>query len=759
MLLLLLDWLSVKFPGQEQRDVEDEAATVTDSPRPEATSEKEKGKEASGMPTICVVTADEALAKARASAKRNQQRRRFLDPVMLLLAPPCEWCLRNMSVMFTPSFILIPARETLPAREIGLLTGWFAATQILGFVFPVLACFAFNWICRKAPKWMSSLAVKRRGTMSSLKPLSSSATPSRKGSSATLAGMDFEKRLSYSGGQKLGSIATGLSGLTAVVVAPISHVNMDSIAEDLDDDAMSHFEGVAMENARQQGDPFMRRAQSKAGGGPRSNVSNFEHPSISRLHSSRGEPRSRSRSRSRDRRRPGSAGRPEIGGRPGSNDRPPSRDRPASSGGRSDKAESNTNVGSPRFNSPRSPQSPSSPEFDALLGWNFPGRENPMQRSYTTGLSADSFVSPLVPEPGPAHAGPVRSFTALGGVTAGANCHRSTSLGAEPQLDRSRKDGKPSGLRAAATALVPSRLRLGFTSEQISPVASSTGSQTHCLSVPTESKSILRTSRSNSAATLREDSDEIRKGDGTGLSPDNDEAQAMGTLHKVPHQQPHLPDEAPEESPEDDSSAIERLADWISDLITPVIYFVAFIIGLPLYFILDFALLLFLSINLLTFIAAITIVPPRVRRFLHPILSTSVATVLLIWALGAIKGLSIKEALAQYSIGDARYTDLWNPAGYQGPVPGAGDVLFSTLDAGIVALAIPMYRYRKDLRDNFFRMMGVLVPCALLSLFVWPTIGRFVGLDAVRNLAFSARFMSTPLAIEMANTVGADESM
>lgn len=213
------------------------------------------------------------------------------------------------------------------------------------------------------------------------------------------------------------------------------------------------------------------------------------------------------------------------------------------------------------------------------------------------------------------------------------------------------------------------------------------------------------------------------------------------------------------ESAEPGPDAIQRLADWFADLITPTIYFVLLLVGIPLYYTLDFALLLFLAVNLLTFIAAITIVPPRVRRFLHPILSCSIATVLIIWALGAIKGLSIKEALGQYSVPNARYTDLWDPNGYRGAIPGAGDVLFSTLDAGIVALAIPCYRYRRDLRDNFGRMICVLVPCALLSLFLWPTIGRLVGLDAVRSLAFSARFMSTPLAIEMANNVGADESM
>lgn len=55
--LLALDWLSMRYPGQEPVDTE----------KAEQDSSKHKG-----------------------------QRKRFLDPIMALLAPPCEFCLRNM---------------------------------------------------------------------------------------------------------------------------------------------------------------------------------------------------------------------------------------------------------------------------------------------------------------------------------------------------------------------------------------------------------------------------------------------------------------------------------------------------------------------------------------------------------------------------------------------------------------------------------------------------------------------------------------
>ncbi|MGR6158354.1 LrgB family protein, partial [Klebsiella pneumoniae] len=129
-----------------------------------------------------------------------------------------------------------------------------------------------------------------------------------------------------------------------------------------------------------------------------------------------------------------------------------------------------------------------------------------------------------------------------------------------------------------------------------------------------------------------------------------------------------------------------------------------------------------------------------------------------IWGLGEARGWPIKQTLASYSV-DAKYSDIWILSGYNGPVIGAGDVLFSTLDAGIVSLAIPMYRYRRDLYNRFTDMLVVLFPCAMLSLFVWPSIAHLIGIAPERSLAFASRFMSTPLAIELSLTIGADESI
>ncbi|CAD6885440.1 unnamed protein product [Tilletia controversa] len=72
--------------------------------------------------------------------------------------------------------------------------------------------------------------------------------------------------------------------------------------------------------------------------------------------------------------------------------------------------------------------------------------------------------------------------------------------------------------------------------------------------------------------------------------------------------------------------------------------------------------------------------------------------------------------------------------------------------------AVPCYRYRAELRESFFKLLRVLVPCAALSLFGWPGFAQLITLDRSRSLAFAARFIATPLAIEFNSTLGGDEN-
>lgn len=645
-LLLVLDWLSLKFPGP------------SDPADPE--------KDANG---------DQA-------PKQQRRRRRFVDPVMMVLAPPCDFLLRNMSVLFTPAFVLIPAREVIPGREIGILAAWFVATQIVGFVLPVLICWGMEWLWG-VPSRVQRLRQRKLAE-------------SRRNSTLTLGGLGYEKRKAYGGGDRLGPIATGLSGLTAVVVAPVSHIDMTDKKEQ---DGQRHVAGVELERARQQGEPLPEYMNQL-----RSDVSSFRHPhhhSRDRSHHHHHHRHHLHQHRSDDaapqilRRsvsaHPVSRVHPSLAGqrsqRPGT---APSRSRP-SSAGRTASGQGDAVRGRRARSQERRPVMSKA----AVSG----SHDSPFNPTFTF-ASSRSTTAPVVPS--------LLSHTVdpLSSGKDERNQVEEDTVEVVTQSPTSVEDVQKKGL-LAGEAVEGAEVDKSVGDQKAAAAATTTG---------------MVTDDDDSS-----DDEEAAEGD-----------MADNTTHE--------PD------------AIERLADWISDLLTPFLYFALFIVGIPLWFLYDFALALHLSINILTFWLAITVVPAKIRRYAHPILTTAIATVLIIWAFGAMRGQSLKQTLSYYDR-DAKFDVLWAPSGYTGPVPGAADVLSSLLDAGIVALFVPLYRYRKDLQECGIRIFVALLPCCALSLFVYPTIGSLIGLDQIRALAFVARFLSTPLAIELIQTLRGDESI
>ena len=455
LFLLALDGLSLLFPGS--------------SPSPPS-NETDYEKDVD----LDLPSDDE---EADADDAPKQERRRFLDPLMRFIAPPCDFLLRNMSVLFTTSFVMLPARDKLPAKEIGLIIAWFITTEILALLFPIGFNVGTSWAIKHTKR-----ALKK------------------------------EKKADLESGQHT---RPSLDSQETAVPRPPPNGGMTS-------GDMAQYRGNALETARQQGE---------------------------------------------------FAGRDSI-------------------------------------------QSP---------GWGRTSRD----------------------------------------------------------------------LRSGSSR--PAALNLNHHTPRSTPVF-----------------------RPPTPKTAREDLEISRA-----LEP----------------------------------SAVERLSNKMAASITPVVYLTMFFVGSPLYYFANFPLILFIAVNVLNYMISIKIVPAVLRQVLHPIITSSCLTMLALWALGATKGMNMISTLQLYNEGNARYTDLLNPKGYHGPVPGAGDVFASILDAGIVALALPMYRYRYDLRANVFRVMLALFPCCALALFAWPVLGKLIGLRQVDALTFSARFLSSPLAVELARNVDADESL
>jgi putative effector of murein hydrolase LrgA (UPF0299 family) len=132
-----------------------------------------------------------------------------------------------------------------------------------------------------------------------------------------------------------------------------------------------------------------------------------------------------------------------------------------------------------------------------------------------------------------------------------------------------------------------------------------------------------------------------------------------------------------------------------SDIFTYLTLF--FLIGLPIFLITGYALPAQLPLNILAYFLAMEL-PLKWRRYLHPALVASVITIVGIYILTACHGQDFTDGLHEYRT-RTTYLKLFSGAKSLAK-PGAGDVLSSVLDVSIVALAMPMYQYRAELRRS-----------------------------------------------------------
>jgi putative effector of murein hydrolase len=183
-------------------------------------------------------------------------------------------------------------------------------------------------------------------------------------------------------------------------------------------------------------------------------------------------------------------------------------------------------------------------------------------------------------------------------------------------------------------------------------------------------------------------------------------------------------------------------------------YLILFLfIGLPIYYSTGYAMPAQLTFNILAYFAALSL-PARWRQFLHPVLVSSAITILGVWILGLIRGDSLDTSLNIYKVG-TNYLDLWDGEKHL-KMPGAGDLLVSVLDASIVALALPMFSYRLELKRHFFAIVIPNVAVSVGSLFGYPAVCYAIGISAQRSLAFAGRSLTLALATPAVKNLGGD---
>lgn len=198
----------------------------------------------------------------------------------------------------------------------------------------------------------------------------------------------------------------------------------------------------------------------------------------------------------------------------------------------------------------------------------------------------------------------------------------------------------------------------------------------------------------------------------------------------------------------------QRWAAFINSNVDRFTYLILFLfIGLPIYYVTGYAMPAQLTFTTMCYFAALAL-PPRWKQFLHPVLVSSALTVLGIYVLGAIRGDSLSTSLHAYKTGTS-YLDLWHSKPNL-KAPGAGDILVSVLDAGIVALALPMFAYRQELKRHFWAIVIPNISVSIGSLFGYPAVCYAIGISAKRSLAFAARSLTLALATPAVANLGGD---
>jgi len=176
-------------------------------------------------------------------------------------------------------------------------------------------------------------------------------------------------------------------------------------------------------------------------------------------------------------------------------------------------------------------------------------------------------------------------------------------------------------------------------------------------------------------------------------------------------------------------------------------------VGIPIYYGAGYAMPIQLSLNVIFFSAAMRL-PPRYKTYLHPVLVSSALTIVGIWILALIRHDSLDDGLKAY-VTDTKYTQLWDNEKGLAP-PGAGDIFSSVLDVSIVALGLPMFRYRNELKARFISIIIPNVVISIGSLFAYPIFCKTIGISSERSLAFASRSLTLALASPATTNLGGD---
>lgn len=200
----------------------------------------------------------------------------------------------------------------------------------------------------------------------------------------------------------------------------------------------------------------------------------------------------------------------------------------------------------------------------------------------------------------------------------------------------------------------------------------------------------------------------------------------------------------------------QRWATFVNTHLDTLTYtFLFLFICLPIYYSTSYTMPAHLTLSILTYFLALSL-PATYKQIIHPVLLSSSLTILLIWILALSKRSTLHAALQTYST-KTRYTQLFSADGPpHHPPPGAGDILSSVLDVSIVALALPMFHHRQELKRHFPSIILPNILIATASLFGYPPLCHALGISPARSLSFASRSLTLALATPATQNLGGD---
>lgn len=197
------------------------------------------------------------------------------------------------------------------------------------------------------------------------------------------------------------------------------------------------------------------------------------------------------------------------------------------------------------------------------------------------------------------------------------------------------------------------------------------------------------------------------------------------------------------------------IGKWIHRNFDYIVFGVGFIISIPIYFSIGYAMPFHLFTSVITFLIMLHAPPALYRIILNPVLCSVAISWLVYYIFSAIRGVSFLDDLRQYKTGRTYLTLFHVPHTDKiTSAPGAGDILTSLMDVAIVSLAMPIYAYRADLWRNAIVLLPTILVMTFGSFFIYPPICHIIGISPERSLAFAGRSITLALGTPFTEALG-----